>query len=129
MTFSSSPRGPERGEGSQLTATVKWFNPTKGFGFVAPTDGSPDAFLHQSVLARSGYETVAEGSTVVVEVGEDPKGRRVLRVLEVDESTATPSRPRDRGPGSFLDRQRRRPGGPGSRSGGPGGFRGGRDEY
>ncbi|HYH21480.1 MAG TPA: cold shock domain-containing protein, partial [Azospirillum sp.] len=42
-----------------IRATVKWFNPTKGFGFVTPEDGSPDAFLHSTVLQFSGHDALA----------------------------------------------------------------------
>ena len=46
-----------------ITAVVKWFNATKGFGFVQPTDGSPDAFLHISVVERAGHRSLPEGAT------------------------------------------------------------------
>jgi cold shock protein len=76
---------------TNVTATVKWFNPTKGFGFVAPTDGSPDAFLHVSALSRLGRATIAEGATVVVDLGQGQRGPQVVTMHNVDESTATPS--------------------------------------
>ncbi|MBL8832046.1 MAG: cold shock domain-containing protein [Rhodospirillales bacterium] len=77
-----------------MRATVKWFNTAKGFGFVTPSDGSPEAFLHLSALKQAGYESVGEGASVTVEIGSSPKGRQVLRVMEVDNSTAQPSAPR-----------------------------------
>ncbi len=79
-----------------MRATVKWFNSAKGFGFVTPADGSAEAFLHLSALKQAGYESIGEGASVTVEVGSSPKGRQVLRVLEVDQSTAQPSAPRAR---------------------------------
>jgi cold shock protein len=100
------------GEGAPIRATVKWFNTAKGFGFVTPEDGSPEAFLHLSALKQAGFESVGEGAGMVVEIGQSPKGRQVLRVIEVDNSIARAPAPRMRpGPG---------PGGPGM-GGGMGG--------
>ena len=48
----------------KIKATVKWFDPNKGFGFVAPDDGSPDAFLPASAVTAVGYDRLPEGSTV-----------------------------------------------------------------
>ncbi len=106
------------GDGSTMRATVKWFNSAKGFGFVTPSDGSPEAFLHLSALKQAGYESVGEGASVTVEIGSSPKGRQVLRVLEVDNSTSQPSAPRQRTP--YGDRGDR-----GGWGGGGGGDRGG----
>jgi len=77
-----------------MRATVKWFNSAKGFGFVTPSDGSPEAFLHLSALKQAGHESVGEGASVTVEIGSQPMGRQALRVLEVDNSTAQPAAPR-----------------------------------
>ncbi len=90
------------GESAAIRATVKWFNTAKGFGFVTPVDGSPEAFLHLSALRQAGYESVGEGAGLLVEIGQSPKGRQVIRVLEVDSSSAQPAAPRMRpapGPG------------------------------
>jgi CspA family cold shock protein len=84
------------GDGVPIRATVKWFNTVKGFGFVTPADGSAEAFLHLSALKQAGYDTVGEGTGLVVEIGQSPKGRQVIRVLEVDMSTARPAAPRPR---------------------------------
>src|SRR5208337_1031767 len=54
---------------ANVTATVKWFNASKGFGFVAPSDGTPDAFLHISALERAGMTQVNEGATIVCDLG------------------------------------------------------------
>lgn len=70
---------------SNITAVVKWFNPTKGFGFVSPTDGSADAFLHQSVLRDAGLHGVTEGSTVVCDLAQGPKGMQVAVIHSVEE--------------------------------------------
>jgi CspA family cold shock protein len=83
---------------------VKWFNATKGFGFVTFTDGSQDAFLPMAVLRRAGYEDVREGASVTCEVGAGAKGPLVLSVLNVDMSTAVAGnsggRPRSDGYGA-----------------------------
>jgi len=78
---------------SNVSATVKWFNATKGFGFVSPTDGSPDAFLHISALERAGVGEVAEGTTVVCDLGPGQRGPQVVVVHSVDQTTAAPRRP------------------------------------
>jgi CspA family cold shock protein len=79
------------GFGPEHDATVKWFNPEKGFGFVALSDGSGDAFLHANTLNQSGHAVVSPGATLRVRIGQGQKGRQVSEVLSVDESTATPS--------------------------------------
>jgi len=75
-----------------VRATVKWFNGVKGFGFVTPVDGTAEAFLHLSALKQAGYETVSEGADMLVEIGQSPKGRQVVRVIQVDQSQAMPAR-------------------------------------
>jgi cold shock protein len=91
--------------GRRLEAKVKWFNASKGFGFVTPADGSQDAFLPMAVLRRAGYEEVREGATIACEVGAGAKGPLVTAVLNVDESTAvSPS-----AAGAGFDRRTPRP--------------------
>ncbi len=83
------------GEGAAVVnGTVKWFNPDKGYGFIQPADGSRDVFLHISALKRANLQDAPDGSTVVCEVEHAPKGRQVVRIIELDTSTATPRRPR-----------------------------------
>lgn len=57
------------------TGTVKWFNPTKGFGFIEPEDGSKDAFVHISAVERAGLSSLNEGQKVSfdIEAGKDGK--------------------------------------------------------
>jgi CspA family cold shock protein len=62
------------------TGTVKWFNETKGFGFIAPTDGSKDVFVHYSAIANSGFRTLAEGQSVTYDVENGPKGPQATNV-------------------------------------------------
>ena len=70
-------------EGDTVKATLKWFNPVKGFGFVTPDDGAGDAFLHVSVLAQSGREELAEGTEITCLIGPGAKGRQVTRILDI----------------------------------------------
>ncbi|HLO77368.1 MAG TPA: cold shock domain-containing protein [Magnetospirillum sp.] len=87
---------------ANVTATVKWFNASKGFGFVAPSDGTPDAFLHISALERAGLSQVAEGTTIVCDLGQGNRGPQVVTVHEVDSTTATPRAPRAGGMGGGM---------------------------
>lgn len=73
-----------------VRAVVKWFNPEKGFGFAELSDGSGDAFLHETVLAQRGINAVQPGDTLEVRVGPGHKGPHVTEVLSVDTSTAAP---------------------------------------
>lgn len=104
----SAPRMPSSSFDRQavtqanVTATVKWFNASKGFGFVAPSDGTPDAFLHISALERAGMTQVAEGATIVCDLGQGNRGPQVVMVHEVDSTTATPRAPRAGGMGGSM---------------------------
>ncbi|MFC7451729.1 cold-shock protein [Insolitispirillum peregrinum] len=75
---------------SGISATVKWFNATKGFGFVAPQDGSSDAFLHVSVLQRFGMQSVAQGAVIVCDLEAGPKGPQVSAIFSVDQENSVP---------------------------------------
>jgi CspA family cold shock protein len=69
--------------GLPVTAKLKWFNATKGFGFVSPVDGAPDAFLHVSVLQAAGLQHINEQAELLCEVGRGAKGPQVMRIIEV----------------------------------------------
>lgn len=103
-----------------VKASVKWYNASKGFGFVAPQDGTPDAFLHVTVLqAASGYSggDLPSGCEISCEIGTGPKGpevRRVDNIVYVAEGAASPSRA-----GGYGDRH-----GGGHGGGGYGGYDG-----
>jgi CspA family cold shock protein len=88
-------------DGPPVDATVKWFNPDKGFGFAELSDGTGDAFLHIGVLQSAGRDTLAPGTRLKVNVGQGQKGRQIVSVLEVDESTATEAPRRPSGGGGF----------------------------
>lgn len=79
----------------RLSGKIKWFNRSKGFGFVLPEDGAGDIFLPLAVLERSGFEEAPDGASVVFEWAQGPKGRAVTQVLELDASTAAPRAPRE----------------------------------
>ena len=90
--------------GPPTTGTVKWYNPVTGFGFVGLGDGSGDAFLHASVLERSGNHTVLPGSTLELRVAAGPKGPQVREIISVDTSTAVQERARQPRPERPADR-------------------------
>ena len=65
------------------TGTVKWFNATKGFGFIAPDDGGDDVFVHHTAIQGSGYRELLEGQRVEFEAGSSPKGPQATKVSPV----------------------------------------------
>jgi cold shock protein len=65
------------------TGTVKWFNDAKGYGFIAPEDGSKDVFVHFSNIAGDGFKSLGEGVKVEFEVREGAKGPEALNVIQV----------------------------------------------
>ena len=63
--------------------TVKWFNPDKGFGFIANNEGGDDVFVHFSAIASLGYKSLEEGQKVTYDTENDPKDRRKTRAANV----------------------------------------------
>jgi CspA family cold shock protein len=71
-------------EGKTLaTGTVKWFNAEKGFGFIAPDDGSADVFVHYSEIQSNGFRSLEENQKVEFEVGQGQKGPQAQQVRPV----------------------------------------------
>jgi cold shock protein len=62
------------------TGTVKWFNEAKGFGFITPSDGSKDVFVHFSEIQAEGFKVLTEGQSVEFNVENGPKGPQATRV-------------------------------------------------
>ena len=76
--------GPYR---TEVAAVVKWYNRTKGFGFVKPNDGAPDAFLHASLVAQAGHDDLADGTSLVCDIAEGPRGPQVAAIHSVEPPT------------------------------------------
>ena len=72
----------------EISGTIKWFDASKGYGFIVPDNGWPDVLLHVTVLRRDGYQTAYEGARLVVECVQRAKGYQAFRILSMDESTA-----------------------------------------
>lgn len=83
----------------EVSGSIKWFDASKGYGFIVPDDGGPDVLVHVTCLRRDGFQTAMEGARVVCEAVQRAKGRQAFRVLSLDLSTAVhapPQAPRTR---------------------------------
>ena len=92
---------------SRIQGQVKWFDFTKGYGFIARGDGGGDILLHQACVRQSGFKTVKEGATVVCEAIVGPRGLQASLLISLDNSTAHPIPPVEPAP-----RHRAEPHGP-----------------
>jgi len=63
--------------------TVKWFNDEKGYGFIAPEDGSPDVFVHHTAIMGTGFKTLAENDVVEFDTEQGEKGPRAANVMKI----------------------------------------------
>ena len=73
---------------SEVSGSVKWFDPSKGYGFIVPDEELPEVLLHVSCLRRGGFQTACEGTRVICEVTRGPKGLQAVRICSMDASTA-----------------------------------------
>jgi CspA family cold shock protein len=72
----------------ELRGVIKWFDASKGYGFIVPDAGGADILLHVTVLRRDGYQTAYEGARIICECIQRQKGYQAFRVISMDESTA-----------------------------------------
>ncbi|TNE34457.1 MAG: cold shock domain-containing protein [Alphaproteobacteria bacterium] len=73
----------------KVAATVKFFDEAKGFGFVSPADGSPDAFVHISVLQDTSYNELSEGMQIVCDLADGDRGQQVVAIHEPEDAAET----------------------------------------
>jgi cold shock protein len=98
------PRIP-RPFATHVRATVKWYNSSKGFGFVSPDDGSADAFLHASVVEQAGLQSLNEGAILVCDLADGPKGSQVSMIHSMEAGSASGQRGNRPATGSRYPRQ------------------------
>jgi CspA family cold shock protein len=80
----AAPRTQKKRKDREMPqGTVKWFNAEKGFGFIAPEDGSADVFVHYTEIQGSGFRTLEENQKVEFEIGHSPKGPQATGVRSV----------------------------------------------
>ena len=72
----------------EVSGSVKWFDPSKGYGFIVPDEDLPEILLHVTCLRRGGFQTACEGARTVCEVIRSPKGLQAVRICSMDDSTA-----------------------------------------
>jgi CspA family cold shock protein len=66
-----------------MTGVVKWFNDTKGFGFITPEDGGKDLFVHHSAIQATGFRSLAEGDRVQFDIVQGQKGPAADKVVKI----------------------------------------------
>lgn len=71
----------------EVSGRVKWFDASKGYGFIAPDQGGPDVLLHAAALRKDGFQTAYEGASIVCEAVRRAKGLQVLKIVEMDLTT------------------------------------------
>lgn len=90
MAIQQSEQGGMSPETVEFRGRVKWFNATKGYGFLTVEPGGADAFLHVTILRQVGHEDIAPGVTLGCHATRGPKGLQIMRIVSVDLSTAGP---------------------------------------
>jgi CspA family cold shock protein len=72
----------------EVTGVIKWFDVSKGYGFIVPDNGMPDVLLHVTCLRRDGYQVAYEGTRIVCEATPRARGLQCFRIISMDDSTA-----------------------------------------
>ncbi len=72
----------------EVAGTIKWFDASKGYGFIVPDGGGPDVLLHVTCLRRDGFQSALEGARIVCEAAHRAKGLQAFRVVSLDLSTS-----------------------------------------
>ena len=90
ISSSSDPEKPDPADEESFTlkGVVKWFDTTKGYGFIVPESDHGDVLIHSSCLKAAGRDSAREGATVACEVVRGAKGLQARKLLDIDESTA-----------------------------------------
>ncbi len=90
--------------GNEVVGHIKWYDTTKGYGFVVADDGQGDVLLHANVLRAFGAATAAEGARIAIEVQRTDKGRQAVRIISLDQlHTPQPSDIREPRPTDFVN--------------------------
>jgi cold shock protein len=84
----NTARSAEGLEVFEIAGAIKWFDASKGYGFIVPDNGLPDVLLHVTCLRAGGHQTAYEGARVHAQVLRRPKGLQAFRILSLDDSTA-----------------------------------------
>jgi CspA family cold shock protein len=87
----SAVRDDSREETFTIKGIVKWFDPTKGYGFISTSEQGGDVLIHSTCLREAGRSTAREGATVECQVVRRSKGLQALKIIGIDDTTATPT--------------------------------------